>query len=830
MSVLLSKSNEVPRESTKLRKIPSGLSEEPIVTVPDARTSSPGRFAEVSFYKRLMNLCNRGDKKLDINEELMTMFLKRVESGMADQMTTREIDLYLAKQATGMSKYHTDFSLLAGRIMASSLHNECKESFKDAYLEFKKHPACNLDKEFVNLVETYGSFLDKLIKRENDYNYDYFAISTLQTTYLLHEPGNFKKFYETPQYMLMRVSLWLFRDDIEGVKECYERLSARQFTFATPGLSNAGTDCGQMSSCFLVPVGEDSMTGIVKSIDQCLNISQKGGGIGLKMDVRGAGTLIKGHNGTSNGISDLLPVYDKGSRYADQGGNKRKGAWAVYLEAWHTDLVKFLSMKRLNGHADERARNLFYGLWIPDLFMQRVLEKGKWTLFSGAFRETEHVLWNYHGEEFEKYYLEYERNYEKHGGKQYDAQELFFAIIEAQKETGTPYMLFKDRCNATSNHNHMVDENGFRVIKQSNLCTEVIQWTSSEEVAVCNLASVSLPYFMKKEGYDHQGLYDCIGFMVRAVNQVIKYTKYPIPETLKSNMKHRPIGLGTQGLANVFDFYEFPWESQEARDLNREIFETIYFAALTESHRLGKEEGVYESFEGSLYSKGILQFDMWEDREISFPGMNIVGRKPVKLSGRWDWVGLREKIKEGLRNSLLIAPMPTASTSQLLGNVECFEPWTSNIFSRRVIGGTFPLIKSKLQEDLRKEGLWSIDMYNKIVANKGSVQDIPEIPERLKELHKTAYEIKNGYILKMAADRGAFIDQNQSLNIFYKDPTFAEVSQTMLYGWLLGLKGFYYLRRPPAISAGQFSLGSEIDQGNRQVIQAYQEPCESCTA
>jgi ribonucleoside-diphosphate reductase alpha chain len=584
--------------------------------------------------------------------------------------------------------------------------------------------------------------------------------------------------------MLMRVAVGIHKSDIESAIQTYNLMSERWFTHATPTLFNAGTPKPQMSSCFLLQVKEDSIDGIYDTLKQCAKISQSAGGIGISIhNVRATGSYIKGTNGTSNGIIPMLKVYNETARYVDQGGGKRKGSIAVYLEPWHADIFDFLDIRKNHGKEEMRARDLFTALWVPDLFMKRVEEEGVWSLMCPNECPG---LSDCHSAEFEALYTKYES--EGKFRRQIKARELWAAIIEAQIETGNPYMLFKDAANSKSNQQNL------GTIKSSNLCTEIIEYTSADEVAVCNLASIALPRFVdEKTGtFDHNRLFEITYVATRNLNKIIDRNYYPVPEARNSNMRHRPIGLGVQGLADAFILMRYPFESEEAKRLNSEIFETIYFAALTASKDLAKLEGAYETYEGSPISKGIFQHDMWN----------------VKPSNRWEWDILRDEIKQyGVRNSLLLAPMPTASTSQILGNNECFEPYTSNIYTRRVLSGEFVVVNKHLLRDLVKLGIWNDGLKNKIIAANGSVQDIPEIPQNVKDIYKTVWEIKQRTIIDMAADRGAYIDQSQSLNLFIQDANFAKMSSAHFYAWKKGLKtGMYYLRTKAAADAIKFTV------------------------
>ena len=621
--------------------------------------------------------------------------------------------------------------------------------------------------------------LDSTIIYDRDFRYDFFGFKTLERSYLLKLNGEVA---ERPQQMLMRVAMGIHTDNIDAAIETYNYMSEGWFTHATPTLFNSGTPKPQMSSCFLLTTKEDSISGIYDTLKQCAQISQSAGGIGLSIhDIRATGSYIKGTNGTSNGIVPMLRVFNDTARYVDQGGGKRKGSFAIYVEPWHADIFDFLDLKKNHGKEEQRARDLFYALWIPDLFMKRVEENGDWTLMCP--NECPGLADTY-GKKFEKLYKKYES--EGKGRKTIKAQELWFKILESQIETGTPYMLYKDAANEKSNQKNL------GTIKSSNLCTEIIEYTAPDEVAVCNLASIALPKFVVDGKFDHEKLFNVTYRVTKNLDKVIDANYYPVPEARNSNMRHRPIGIGVQGLADAFILMRHAFDSPEAKQLNKDIFETIYYAAVTASKDLAIENGPYETWKGSPISEGVFQFDMWK----------------VKPSDRWEWDLLREEVKKhGVRNSLLLAPMPTASTAQILGNNECFEPYTSNIYTRRVLSGEFIIVNKHLLRDLVKLGIWNDRLKNKLMASNGSIQNIDEIPENIKELYKTAWEISQKEILDMAADRGAYIDQSQSLNIFMENANFAKLTSMHFYGWKAGLKtGMYYLRTKSATDAIKFTL------------------------
>jgi ribonucleoside-diphosphate reductase alpha subunit len=750
-----------------------------------------GRKESVKFDKitaRIIKMCYGLDPL--VSPEAVAM---KVIEGIYDGVTTSELDNLAAEVAAAKTIDHPDYALLASRIAVSNLHKETKKSFSDVmedlynYIDPKTNQRASLLADDVyEVIMNNKEFLDSSIIYDRDFKYDYFGFKTLSRSYLLKVDG---KIAERPQQMLMRVSVGIHKNDIQSAVKTYNLMSEGWFTHATPTLFNAGTPKPQMSSCFLLTMKEDSIHGIYDTLKSCAQISQSAGGIGLAIhDIRATGSYIKGTNGTSNGIVPMLRVFNDTARYVDQGGGKRKGSFAMYIEPWHADVFDFLDLRKNHGKEEARARDLFYALWIPDLFMKRVESNGNWTLMCPnecpGLSET-------HSEAFEALYTKYEA--EGKGRKTIKAQDLWFKILESQIETGTPYMLYKDAANAKSNQQNL------GTIKSSNLCTEIIEYTAPDEVAVCNLASIALPKFVTEDGqFDHQKLFDVTYQATVNLNRIIDENYYPVEEAKNSNMRHRPIGLGVQGLADAFILMRYPFESPEAQTLNKEIFETIYYASMTASKDLAKVEGPYETFAGSPLSKGVFQFDMWG----------------VKPSNRWEWDLLKEEvIKHGARNSLLLAPMPTASTAQILGNNECFEPYTSNIYTRRVLSGEFIIVNKHLLKDLVKEGLWNKEMRSKLMASNGSVQNIPEIPAHLKELYKTAWEISQKAILDLAADRGAFICQSQSLNIFMENANFGKLTSMHFYGWKKGLKtGMYYLRTKAATDAIKFTLDKSFIQ------------------
>ena len=715
-----------------------------------------------------------------------TQVAMKVIEGLYDGVTTSELDNLAAEIAASLTTKHPDYALLASRIAVSNLHKNTEKSFSRTiellynYVDKKTgNKAPLIADDVYQIVVKNAEILDSTIIYDRDFGYDFFGFKTLERSYLLRLDG---KVAERPQHMLMRVAIGIHKEDINAAIETYNLMSDRWFTHATPTLFNAGTPKPQMSSCFLLTMKDDSIDGIYDTLKSAAKISQSAGGIGLSIhNVRATGSYIRGTNGTSNGIVPMLRVFNDTARYVDQGGGKRKGSFAIYLEPWHADIFDFLDLRKNNGKDEMRARDLFTALWISDLFMKRVKENGEWSLFCPNEAPG---LSEAYGEEFEHLYARYEQ--EGRARKSVKAQELWFKILEAQVETGNPYMLFKDAANLKSNQKNL------GTIKSSNLCTEIMEYTSADEIAVCNLASIALPRFVINGVFDHQRLFDVTYVATRNLNKIIDRNYYPVAEARNSNLRHRPIGLGVQGLADAFIMLRYPFESPEAIQLNKDIFETIYYAAMTASKDLAKVEGHYETFQGSPASQGIFQFDMWG----------------VTPSNRWEWDVLKEEVKKyGIRNSLLLAPMPTASTSQILGNNECFEPYTSNIYSRRVLSGEFAIVNKHLLKDLVKLGLWNDKLKNKIIAANGSVQNINEIPDNIKALYKTVWEMKMKTIIDMAADRGAFICQSQSLNLFIEEPNFAKLTSMHFYAWQKGLKtGMYYLRTKAGVDAIKFTV------------------------
>ena len=746
---------------------------------------------------------------LSISEKDVIEIAKKVIQGIYDNVTTTELDNLAAETAAAQTTIHPDFSVLAARIAVSNLHKNTLKSFsKTAQLLYEytdpitQTHAPLISEEIYKIIRKNADELDSSLIYDRDYNFDYFGFKTLERSYLIRTNG---KVTERPQHLFMRVALGIHKEDIQAAIETYNLMSEKWFIHATPTLFNAGTSKPQMSSCFLLSMTEDSIAGIFDTLKRCALISQSAGGIGVSIhNIRSTGSYIKGTGGISNGIIPMLRVFNDTARYVDQGGGKRKGAIAVYIEPWHSDIFEFLDIRKNHGKEEMRARDLFPALWIPDLFMQRVEADQMWSLFDPNEAQG---LYEVYGEKFNELYTTYEN--EGKFRKQIKARELWTAILEAQIETGTPYMCYKDAVNEKSNQKNI------GTIRSSNLCTEIMEYTNADEVAVCNLASLALPRYVSSGGFDFQKLYEVTKIVTRNLNKIIDGNYYPIPETKTSNDRHRPIGLGVQGLADVFLLLRLPFESPEARRLNKDIFETIYFASMEASMDLAKEQGAYSSFAGSPLSEGKFQFDLWQ----------------VVPSDRWDWEKLRQEVMtHGVRNSLLLAPMPTASTSQILGNNECFEPYTSNIYNRRVLSGEFVVVNKFLLKDLIELGLWNPTMKNKLIAENGSVQNIPEIPTELKELYKTVWEIKQKTIIDMAAERGAFICQSQSLNLFMAEPNLAKLTSMHFHAWKSGLKtGMYYLRTKAAVDAIKFTVDTQLLLGQSQVACSLDNP-EECLA
>ncbi len=764
-----------------------------------------GRREPVMFDKitdRVRKLCYELNDLVDPVKVAM-----RVIEGLYDGVTTSELDNLAAETAAAMTVTHPDYAQLAARIAVSNLHKNTKKSFSETMHDMYHYvnPRTGqesplLSDEAYKVIMDNAEILDSTIIYNRDFNYDYFGFKTLERSYLLRINGNI---VERPQHMLMRVSVGIHLDDIQSAIETYELMSKKYFTHATPTLFNAGTPKPQMSSCFLLAMRDDSIDGIYDTLKQTAKISQSAGGIGLSIhNVRATGSYIRGTNGTSNGIVPMLRVFNDTARYVDQGGGKRKGSFAVYIETWHADIFDFLDLKKNHGKEEMRARDLFYAMWTSDLFMKRVQEDGQWTLMCPNECPG---LYNVYGEEFEALYESYEA--QGKGRKTIKARELWEKILESQIETGTPYMLYKDAANRKSNQKNL------GVIRSSNLCTEIMEYTSEDEIAVCNLASISLPMFIENGKFNHDYLYQVTKRVTRNLNKVIDRNYYPVQEAENSNMRHRPVGLGVQGLADAFILLRLPFTSDEAKKLNQEIFETMYFAAVTASMEMAKEEGPYSTFEGSPISQGEFQYNLW-------------GLTDADLSGRWDWASLRKEVMEhGVRNSLLMAPMPTASTSQILGNNEAFEPYTSNIYTRRVLSGEFIVVNKHLLEDLVNLGLWNENLKQEIMRANGSVQDIDIIPQDIKELYKTVWEMSMKDIIDMSRQRGYFIDQSQSLNLFMENANFAKLTSMHFYAWQSGLKtGMYYLRTKSAVDAIKFTLNNDKKEQPEPQAVAVAEP------
>ncbi|WP_456868152.1 ribonucleoside-diphosphate reductase subunit alpha [Galbibacter sp. BG1] len=746
-----------------------------------------GRREPIMFDKitaRVRKLCYGLNELVDPVKVAM-----RVIEGLYDGVTTSELDNLAAEIAATMTTTHPDYARLAARISVSNLHKNTKKSFSETMADLYNYvnprtgkAAPLLSDEVYEVIQKNADKLDSLIIYNRDFGYDYFGFKTLERSYLLKLNG---KIAERPQHMLMRVSVGIHLDDLDSVLETYELMSKKYFTHATPTLFNSGTPKPQMSSCFLITTKEDSIDGIYDTLKQTAKISQSAGGIGLSIhNIRATGSYIAGTNGTSNGIVPMLKVFNDTARYVDQGGGKRKGSFAVYIEPWHADIFDFLDLKKNHGKEEMRARDLFYAMWMPDLFMKRVEENGEWTLMCPNECPG---LCDVHSDEFDALYLKYEA--EGKGRKTIKARELWEKILESQIETGTPYMLYKDAANRKSNQKNL------GTIRSSNLCTEIMEYTSPDEVAVCNLASIALPMFVKGNEFDHKELYKVTKRVTRNLNRVIDRNYYPVEEARNSNFRHRPIGLGVQGLADTFIKLRMPFTSDEAKKLNQDIFETLYFAAVTASMEMAKEEGPYETYKGSPISQGDFQHNLW-------------GIKDDELSGNWDWDKLRKEVKKnGVRNSLLVAPMPTASTSQILGNNECFEPYTSNIYTRRVLSGEFIVVNKHLLEDLVDLGLWTEELKQELMRANGSIQHLETIPQDIRDLYKTVWELSMKDIIDMSRHRGYFIDQSQSLNLFMEGANYAKLTSMHFYAWKSGLKtGMYYLRTKSAVDAIKFTL------------------------
>ncbi len=750
-----------------------------------------GRHETVKFDKitaRIEKLCYGLDSNYITPIDIAT----KVIAGIYDGVSTVELDNLAAETAASLTTSHPDYAKLAARVAISNLHKTTSKSFSNTmkrlytYIDPKTGKNAPLiSNEAYGVISKNAALLDSSIIYDRDFGYDYFGFRTLERSYLMKLDG---QVVERPQHMLMRVSIGIHMDDVDAAIDTYNLMSEKWFTHATPTLFNAATPKPQMSSCFLLTMKDDSIDGIYDTLKQTAKISQSAGGIGISIhNVRATGSYIRGTNGISNGIVPMLRNFDMTARYVDQGGGKRKGSFAIYLEPWHDDIFSFLDLKKNHGKEELRARDLFYALWIPDLFMQKVEANEEWALFCPNEAPG---LADCYGDDFVRLYNKYVKE-----GKQrrmVKAQDLWFEILESQMETGTPYMMYKDAANKKSN------EKNLGVIKSSNLCTEIIEYSAPDEVAVCNLASLSLPKFVIDGTFDHQKLYDVTYTATKNLNKVIDRNYYPVEEAKTSNMRHRPIGLGVQGLADAFLLLRMPFESEEAKALNKDIFETMYFASMTASKDLAIKDGAYETYKGSPVSKGIFQFDMWG----------------VNPSDRWDWASLKKEVqKNGVRNSLLMAPMPTASTSQIMGNNETFEPYTTNIYNRRVLSGEFVVVNKHLLKDLIALDLWDDAMKNRLIQANGSIQDIPNIPQNIKDLYKTVWEISQKTIIDMAADRGAYVCQSQSMNVHILDPNFGKLTSMHFHAWKKGLKtGMYYLRSNAATDAIKFTVTKEHEQ------------------
>lgn len=750
---------------------------------------------------KLRERINRLIDGLDTQYINISDLIEKVVVGAFDGITSQQLDNLAAETAMYMSIKHPDYAILAGRIKTSNLHKLTLDKFSDIieglykYVHVRtKLPSPLVSDRVYQIVMANKDVLDAAVDHTQDFKFDYFAFKTLERSYLLKINDDT---FERPQHMFMRVAVGIHMEDIDAAIETYKLLSSGMCIHASPTLFNAGTPSPQMSSCFLVGMKDDSIEGIYDTLKTCALISKSAGGIGLSVHkIRASGSYIRGTNGTSNGLVPMLRVFNDTARYVDQGGGKRKGAFACYLEPWHADIFEFIELRKNHGKEEMRARDLFLALWIPDLFMERVAEDGDWSLFCPNEAPGLADVW---GEEFETLYTRYEQ--EGRARKTMKARDVWSAIMDAQIETGVPYMLYKDACNRKSNQQNL------GTIQCSNLCTEIVEYTAPDEVAVCNLASIALPKYVNEQTgkFDFEKLFEVSKVLTRNLNKIIDLNFYPVKEAKNSNTRHRPVGLGVQGLADTFMKLKLPFGSPESIQLNKQIFETIYFGAVTASNELAKQLGPYETFAGSPMSKGLFQHDLWTQDGEAFEGENLT-------SGMWDWESLRQDvIKYGVRNSLLIAPMPTASTAQILSNNESIEPFTSNIYQRRVLSGEFPVINKFLVRDLIKLGLWDSRLINQIIANRGSIQNIDSIPQDLKDLYKTVWEMSQRILIDMAADRAPFIDQSQSMNLFVAEPTEDRLSSMHFYAWRKGLKtGVYYLRTQPAADAIQFTVDQQM--------------------
>jgi len=789
-----------------------------------------GGLEPVSFDKVLTRI-QTAAQGLEVNP---TLIAQRTLLRIYDGVKTSELDELAAQLSISLMTTNLDYGTLAARIAISNHHKNTSDKFTEVVFELSQQPVektgeivSNVSQELVDLCHQYGDQINAKIDYERDYLFDYFGFKTLEKLqYLLRNTKG--KTLERPQHLIMRVSLALWgTKDLNQAFETYDLLSQKLFIHATPTNFNAGTPRQQLSSCFLIAMKSDSIVGIYDTLKDCAVISKHSGGIGLHIhNIRAKGALIKGSNGKSNGIVPMLRNFNDTARYCDQGGGKRNGSFAIYLEPWHADVEDFLKLKLNTGSEEERCRDLFYALWIPDLFMERVEKNEPWTLFCPSEAPG---LAEVYGDEFRALYEKYEK--EGRGRKQIDAQKLWFKVLDSQIETGTPYLLYKDAANQKSNQKNL------GTIKSSNLCVEIVEYSAPDETAVCNLASIALPSYVENNTFNYDKLRQVVKVAIRNLNRVIDINYYPTPETKNSNMRHRPVGLGVQGLADVFALMRAPWESEEAAEINQRIFENIYFAAVESSCEIAQQEGPYSTFHdaalgASPMSKGIFQYDLWSTKENPIVPLTQKDRT-------LDWDHLKAKVKEhGVRNSLLVAPMPTASTSQILGFNECFEPFTSNIYTRRTLAGEFVVINKYLMRDLEKQGLWSEMMKQQIIARNGSIQGIDQIPEETQKLYKTSWEIKQKIMIDMAAARGAFICQSQSLNLFVADPNYAKLTSMHFYAWKKGLKtGLYYLRTRAPVMAQKFTIDPELQREAAKSEQmrlirknATEEECTMCSS
>jgi len=773
---------------------------------------------EIVSFDKILNRIKKLGQEANIKHLNYTSLVMKVIDQIYDSISTTKIDELSAEQCAAMASIHPDYNILAGRIVVSNHQKNTSASFKDVmtnlYQYLDKHDKHSpiVTEQIYNIANKYEHEIEAKIDYNRDYLIDFFGFKTLERAYLMKIN---KKTVERPQHMWLRVAIGIHGDNLDRVFETYEFMSKKYFTHATPTLFNAGTPHPQLSSCFLLAMENDSIEGIYNTLKDCALISKWAGGIGLHVhNIRASGSHIRGTNGQSNGLVPMLKVFNNTAKYVDQGGGRRNGSFAIYLEPWHADIEMFLQMRKNHGDEELKARDLFYALWIPDLFMERVKSDGQWTLMCP---DECPGLSDVYGDDFNKLYTSYEES--GRGRKTVKARDLWFQVLDAQMETGTPYLLYKDACNKKSNQKNI------GMIKSSNLCSEIVQVSNENETAVCNLASIALPTFVDTTDpdnpiFDYETLHKISKIVTYNLNKIIDVNYYPTEKTRRSNMRHRPIGIGVQGLADVFMLMNKAFTSEEAKKINKNIFETIYHGALEQSCEMAKLEGSYETFEGSPTSRGILQFDMW----------NITSEHP---NDRYDWTSLKAKIQEnGIRNSLLLAPMPTASTSQILGFNECIEPITSNIYNRRTLAGEFILANKYLMNDLIKLNLWNEKIKNNIIANHGSIQHIETIPVEIREKYKTVWEIPMRALIDMAADRGIYVCQSQSLNLWLEDPNYSTLTSMHFYSWSKGLKtGIYYLRRRGRHQAQQFTIEPEKqDLGENHSENLEEEICEMCSA